>query len=58
MIIKRELIKQIAYEVKLSPTPSDLTKVKTLCGALGYKDFHTISRRYTEKLDVLYGFQL
>lgn len=52
------LNKQIAYEVKLSPSPSDLTKVKTLCGALGYKDFHTISRRYTEKLDVLYGFQL
>ena len=52
------LNKQIAYEVKLSPSPSDLTKVKILCGALGYKDFHTISRRYTEMLEVLYGFQL
>jgi predicted AAA+ superfamily ATPase len=52
------LNKQIAYEVKLSPSPSDLNKVKTLCGALGYKDFHTISRRYTEMLEVLYGFQL
>jgi hypothetical protein len=46
------------YEDKLSPSPSDLNKVKTLCGLFGYKDFHTISQRYTEKLDVLYGFQL
>jgi hypothetical protein len=51
MIIERELKKNCTL-------PLDLTKVKTLCGALGYKDFHTISRRYTEKLDVLYGFQL
>jgi hypothetical protein len=44
MIIERELIKQIAYEVKLSPSPSDFTRVKTLCGALGKKDFHIILR--------------
>ncbi len=52
------LNKQIAYEVKLSPSPSDLTKVKFLCDALGVKDFNIISRRYMEILEVLYGFQL
>jgi hypothetical protein len=46
------------YEVKLSPSTTDLNKLKTLCDALGFKNFQVISRRYSQILKVLYGFQL
>jgi len=52
------LNKQNAYEVKLSPSAADLTRLKTLCDELGFKGFQIVSRRYSQISGVLYGFQL
>ena len=52
------LNKEIAHEVKLLPSPSDLTKIKNISSELGLTDFRIVSRRYMELSDVIYGFQL
>ncbi|MFQ5583989.1 MAG: ATP-binding protein [Calditrichia bacterium] len=52
------LNREIAYEVKLSPSLTDLKKLKTYSESLGIGQFKLVSRRYSELQNVIYGFQL
>jgi len=50
------LDKRIAYEVKISPSKSDLRKIKALTKDLGLEDFKIISKNHSDLDNVIYGF--
>lgn len=52
------LNKKTAYEVKTSPTESDLRKLQALSKELGLEDFKIISRNHSELKNTLYGFMV
>jgi len=52
------LNKKVAYEVKLSPTGSDLRKLRVLAGELGLDDFKIVSKSHSELKNTLYGFMV
>jgi len=52
------LNKEIAYEVKLTPTLSNLKRLDRLKKELRLKDYYIVSRRFSELDRVKYGFEL
>jgi len=52
------LNKQTAYEVKLTPTASDLRKLEKISADLGLKEFFIISKNYSRLKNVRYGFMI
>jgi len=52
------LNKEIAYEVKITPTLSDLKRLDRLKKELRLKDYYIVSRRFSELDRVKYGFEL
>ena len=50
------LNKQIAYEVKITPTRSDLMKLERISKELGLKEYKLISKNYSAIDNVIFGF--
>lgn len=47
-----------AYEIKMSPTDYDFRKLKELCSNLGLEHCQIVARKYCEKDEVAYGFEI
>lgn len=52
------LNKQEAYEVKTTPTQTDLRKLKNLAEKLKIKKFYIVSKNYTDLENTIYAFNL
>ena len=50
------LNKQIAYEVKITPTRSDLMKLERISKELGLKEYKLISKNYSAIDNMIFGF--
>lgn len=52
------LNKKEAFEVKLNPSPRDLSNLKRLCSELGIEKFNLVSKKFTSLENTIYGFAL
>ena len=52
------LDKKIAYEAKLTPQPSDITKLKRISDELNLERFQIIARNYSELENLIFGFMI
>ncbi len=50
------LDKKTGYEVKITPSPSEIRKAREISEALNLADFKVISKNYTDLPDTIYGF--
>jgi len=59
VIKHREIFDRIApYEVKISPSRSDINKISRLAKELGLKEYKVVAMKYSELEDVIYPFML
>ena len=59
MIKHREIFDRIApYEVKISPSRSDINKISRLAKELGLKEYKVVAMKYSELEGVVYPFML